>query len=89
MTEDRRSAAERLMWERIGPPLYYCADCMLEVKVYPKEGEPPVVQRRCEHTGQIMAPRRAIVSGTGKLNTRNSLRMLISRIAASMLGRTV
>ena len=77
------------MWERIGPPLYYCEDCMLEVDVQAVEGAEPIIRRRCEHTGRIIAPRKAIVAGAGGLTPANKARMLLWQLAARLTGRTV
>jgi hypothetical protein len=60
---------ERLL-DLIGEPLYYCAECKRRVRVTPVEGEEPVIQRFCEHhDAQIIAPRRAILTGDGTINS--------------------
>jgi hypothetical protein len=30
---DQRTSLERALWDQIGPPLYYCSDCLRAVKV--------------------------------------------------------
>jgi hypothetical protein len=65
---DARSPAEKFLWEKLGPPLYYCAECLLAVKVTPVEGGEPVVERKCDHTGQIIAPRKAVCVGKGGMS---------------------
>jgi len=87
---DARSDLEKTLWERIGPPLYYCAECMLAVKVTPVEGGEPVVERRCSHNdAQIIAPRRSILAGKGGLSIGNKLRMKGYQVAATLTGRCV
>lgn len=77
------------MWGTLGPPLYYCADCLLAVDVKPVEGGEPVVKRKCEHTGQIMAPRKSILAGKGGLSFTNKVRMGWYQLAATLTGRCV
>lgn len=84
--EDGRSAAERAAWRLIGPPLYYCEECLVGVTV---KGDPPVVIRHCEHAdARIIAPRRAIISGDGTLNAPNKMRMAFAKAKANLTGRT-
>lgn len=90
MQEDRRTATERLLWERLGPPLYYCERCMLRVDVDAQAGKEPTIIRRCEHSdAPIIAPRKAIAAGAGGLTTRNKLRLTIWQLMATLTGRTV
>lgn len=88
---DQRSALEKLLWERVGPPLYYCAECMRAVKVEAVEGFEPIITRQCEHAGQIIAPRKAVVSGKGGMDLPLTTRVKIKagQIASSITGRSV
>jgi len=86
---DSRSDLDRALWEKIGPPLYYCAECLLAVEVTPVEGSEPIIKRKCEHTGEIIAPRRSILAGKGGLNLPNKIRMKGYQLAATITGRCV
>ena len=86
---DQRSAIERAMWERIGPPLYYCADCLRAVKVTPIEGGEPKIERPCKCNAQIIAPRKAIMPGEGGLNFTDRMRQNYMQLAAALTGRCV
>jgi hypothetical protein len=86
---DERSAMEKRVWDLIGPPLYYCEDCLRQVKVTPVEGSEPIIKRYCEHTGRIIAPRKAIMAGKGGLSAVNKIRSKFQQIAASITGRCV
>lgn len=90
---DRRTKLEKLLWERIGPPLYYCADCLRAVTVRPIEGSKPEVTRPCgpECGQQIIAPRKAVVSGKGGMDLPLKTRVAIKagQIASSITGRSV
>lgn len=88
---DQRTAFERLLWDKIGPPLYYCKECMLRVKVEVKEGEEPKIIRdkRCTHTGEIIAPRKAIMVGKGGANLATKAKISLSQNLSSLTGRSV
>lgn len=86
---DARTPLEKVLWERIGPPLYYCAECMRGVKVTPVEGAEPIVKRKCDHTGQIIAPRRAICVGKGGASMGTKVRIVAMQAASAITGRTV
>jgi len=85
---DARSKAEKVLWDVLGAPLYYCEECLLEVKVKTVDGE-HIVTRKCKHTGQIIAPRRSILAGKGGLNLPNKIKMAGYKMAASITGRCV
>lgn len=86
---DKRSDWERGLWNRIGPPIYYSSECMLAVKVTPVAGQEPVIARPCGDCNcQVIAPRRAILTGDGKLTGMDSLTMLILQLVAIVTGRT-
>lgn len=84
---DERTPLERALWERIGPPLYYCAECLRGVKVTAEEGQEPVVVRRCGHTGQIIAPRKAIAVGEGGMSLSTRVQTGWNQLKASITGR--
>lgn len=86
---DDRSPLERLLWDKIGPPLYYCADCLRTVKVKPVEGGEPIITRPCGHTGQIIAPRKAICVGKGGASIGTRAKIGAMQIASVITGRTV
>lgn len=86
---DARSPIEKKLWDIIGPPLYYCADCLLAVEVLPVEGAEPIIKRKCNHTGQIIAPRKATCVGKGGMDMRTKLRVKAGQIASSLTGRSV
>lgn len=86
---DARTDLEKKLWEKVGPPLYYCAECLLAVDVTPVEGSEPIIKRKCEHTGQIIAPRRSILAGKGGLNLSNKIKQVGYQMAAAITGRCV
>jgi uncharacterized OB-fold protein len=86
---DARTPLEKALWHRIGPPRYYCAECLRGVKVTPVEGAEPIVQRKCQHTGQIIAPRRAICVGQGGMSLVTRIKVAAMQAASSITGRTV
>lgn len=86
---DARSDTEKLLWEILGPPLYYCEECMLAVKVTPCDGQEPMIERKCSHTGGIIAPRKSILAGKGGLSLPNKIRQAGNQIAATLTGRCV
>lgn len=86
---DARTPMERLLWDHLGPPLYYCAECLRSVKVTPVEGAEPIVQRKCQHTGQIIAPRRAICVGEGGMSLPTRIKVAAMQAASAITGRTV
>jgi len=84
---DERTRVEVFLWERIGPPLYYCAECMRAVKVTPVDGKEPIVERKCSHQGQIMAPRKAVVTGKGGMSFQTKAKVAWNQVKASVTGR--
>ena len=83
--QDDRTPGELLAWKLLGPPLYYCAVCLRRAHV---TGNPPVVQRTCSHDGeQVIAPRKAIVTGEGGLTPTNKLRLAWWQAGAKLTGR--
>ena len=86
---DARTPLERLLWQKIGPPLYYCADCLRTVTVTPVAGGEPIIMRSCAHTGQIMAPRKAICVGRGGMSILTRIKVAAMQAASAITGRTV
>ncbi len=86
---DARSNLEKTLWAKIGPPLYYCSECLLAVKVTPVEGSEPVIERPCSCNAQIIAPRKAIAYGEGGLNLPDTLKVTYWQIASKLTGRCV
>lgn len=84
---DQRSPLERWLWEQIGPPLYYCEECLRTVKVKPIEGAEPEITRPCGHTGGIIAPRKAICVGKGGASITTKARIAWGKAKASVTGR--
>ncbi len=84
---DERTPLERVLWERIGPPLYYCAECLRGVRVTTIDGEEPKIERKCEHTGQIIAPRKAIAVGKGGMSMTVRAQTAWNQIKAAATGR--
>lgn len=88
---DQRSAIERKLDEILGPPLYYCSDCLRGCKVEAREGQDPEVARPCgQDCGhQIIAPRKSILAGEGGLNFKDRVAMKWQQMAALVTGRCV
>lgn len=85
---DARTAIERFLWERIGPPLYYCSECLRGVQVVPREGAEPLIKRRCAHeTAQVIAPRSAVCVGEGGMNLPTRVRTGWAQLKADVTGR--
>lgn len=91
---DQRSRLEVALWQAIGPPLYYCQDCLRAVDVHPAEsdGEPQILRPCAQDCGHpIIAPRKAVCTGQGGLDLpplkRAELRM--RQIASGLTGRSV
>lgn len=88
---DQRSAFERRLDEVLGPPLYYCGECMRGCKVEPREGQEPKITRACgQDCGhQIIAPRKSILAGEGGLNFKDRVTVQWWQLAAKVTGRCV
>lgn len=86
---DARSDIEKKLWDMVGPPLYYCAECLLAVNVKPVEGGDPIVKRPCDCNAQIIAPRKAIAAGVGGLNMTDRVKSAYWQVAATLTGRCV
>jgi hypothetical protein len=88
---DQRTPTEKRLDELLGPPLYYCADCLRAVKVTAVIDAEPLVVRPCgpECGEQIMAPRKAIVVGEGGMNFATKAKLSVMQLLAAATGRCV
>ena len=87
---DLRTKFEKILWDKIGPPLYYCKECLLQVKVTVKDGEATITRdKRCTHTGEIIAPRKAIMVGKGGANLVTKAKVKVSQGLSGLTGRNV
>lgn len=87
---DARSDLEKAMWEKLGPPLYYCEECLLAVQVTPRVGQEPLIERKCSHVdAPIIAPRKSILAGKGGLNLQNRAKLSWWQLLAALTGRCV
>lgn len=86
---DRRTAIERKLWDLVGPPLYYCSECLRAVKVTPLGVAEPVIERPCDCNAQVFAPRKAIMPGEGGLNLSDRVTQSYRQVAAAITGRCV
>lgn len=84
---DARTPAERFLWEKVGPPLYYCADCLRAVKLTVIEGQEPRIERKCACTGQVIAPRKALAAGKGGMSYVARARVAWDQAKAAVTGR--
>jgi hypothetical protein len=86
---DARTPLEKKLWTLVGPPLYYCAQCLRAVKVRAHAGQEPTIQRKCECRGQIIAPRKALAVGEGGMNLRQKVQVTTSQAMSAITGRCV
>lgn len=88
---DQRTPTEKRLDEMLGPPLYYCADCLRAVGVTPREGQEPQITRPCKQDcgNQIMAPRKAIVVGEGGMNFATKAKVSAMQLLAALTGRCI
>jgi len=88
---DQRSDIERALWDKVGPPLYYCSECLRAVKVTPQEGAEPIIECPCVECkdANIIAPRKAIVTGEGGMNWKDRTKVSYWKLAAALTGRCV
>ena len=91
--KDKRSPLEKQLDTLIGPPLYYCSECLRAVKVQSVAGEGPLITRPCTEgeceTAEILAPRKAIATGEGGMNFKDSTKLAYWQIASFLTGRCV
>ncbi len=86
---DGRTPLQKFLWEKLGPPLYYCSECMRAVKVKPVEGGEPIIERPCGHMAQIIAPRKAVCVGKGGMSLPTRIKVATMQAASAITGRTV
>ena len=89
---DQRTPLEKKLDSVLGPPLYYCQECLRGCKVELIAGQAePAVTRPCgEACGhQIIAPRKSILAGEGGLNFKDKVTMRWWQVAAKLTGRCV
>jgi len=84
---DKRTPLQKWLWDKIGPPLYYCAECKLAVKVTPVPGHEPLIDRPCDCTAQIIAPRTAICVGKGGASLATKCKIAWNEAKAAVTGR--
>lgn len=88
--KDLRTNFEKILWNLIGPPLYYCEECMLQVRVTVNGNDVDIKRdKRCNHTGQIIAPRKAVCVGKGGASLQTKAKVNISQFLSSLTNRSV
>lgn len=88
---DERTTVEKLAWKRLGPPLYYCAECLRAVRVIAEKGD-VTIEKPCGHTdAQVIAPRKATLSGKGfaGLTLAQKAKVKAEQMGANLTGRCV
>lgn len=89
--KDERNKIEKLLWNIIGEPLYYCEECLKVVSVKTINGLTEV-KRNCIHDhSRIIAPRKSILSGKGYagLSIPNKIKSSYQQVASKITGRNV
>ena len=89
--KDERSSLEKILWNLIGEPLYYCEECLRTVHVK-QEGDGIVVRKNCSHTdSKVIAPRKAYLSGKrfAGLKTGDKVKATYQQVASKITGRNV
>lgn len=82
---DKRTPLQRKVDELVGPPLYYCSDCKLAVKV---GGDPVEIQRPCDGCqAEVIAPRKAVCVGRGGASTVTKATIKWNQLKAALTGR--
>ncbi len=88
---DERTHLEKLLWNTIGEPLYYCSECLRVVRVN-SENDNVIIKRVCDHhEAQVIAPRKSVLSGKGfaGLTLKNKIKSKAQQIGAKITGRNV
>lgn len=87
---DNRTYFEKMLWNTIGEPLYYCSNCKKYVKVKEINGKVEI-KRFCNCNAEIFAPRKSILSGKGiaGLSIEKKIKFRFSQIASKITGRNV
>lgn len=86
---DNRTDLEKKLWDKIGPPLYYCSECLRAVEVKAVAGHEPEIKRPCACNAQIFAPRKAIAHGEGGMNMTDRIKLGYWQLGAALTGRCV
>lgn len=78
------------------PPLYECSECHATVKVTPREGQEPLIVRRCGHAGPIWANRKVTLRGKGALDAMSPARragirlvLTVRQLLSALTGRSI
>lgn len=79
------------------PPLYECSACGKAVKVTPREGQEPLIERACEHIdATIWANRKVTLRGVGALEAMHpvqrgaiKLQLTLRQFLSALTGRSV
>lgn len=79
------------------PPLYECSQCGASVKVTPREGMEPLIERKCGHDGaKIWANRKVTLRGKGALDAMNPvqrgairLTLTLRQFLSALTGRSI
>lgn len=79
------------------PPLYECSICHEPVKVTVREGQEPLIERRCEHSNEpIWANRKVTLRGKGQLEAMNPvhrgtirLTLTVRQFLSALTGRSI
>lgn len=79
------------------PPLYECSACGKAVKVTPRDGQEPLIERACEHgDATIWANRKVTLRGVGTLEAMNPmqrgairLKLTLRQFLSALTGRSV
>lgn len=79
------------------PPLYECSICHEPVKVMVREGQEPLIERRCEHhDATIWANRKVTLRGKGALEAMHPvqrgavrLKLTVRQFLSALTGRSI
>jgi hypothetical protein len=81
---DARSPLRKAVDKLVGMPLYYCEECLLPVKVTEQ-----AITKKCQCEANILAPRKAIVTGDGGLSVSDKIKVAYWQAGAAITGRCV
>ena len=79
------------------PPLYECSVCNKAVKVTPREGQEPLIERACGHNdATIWANRKVTLRGVGSLEAMHPVRrgairltLTLRQFLSALTGRSI
>ncbi len=79
------------------PPLYECSVCHEPVTVTARDGQEPLIQRRCEHSdAAVWANRKVTLRGKGQLEAMNPvqrgairLTLTLRQFLSALTGRSI